>query len=149
MTFLQAVREIQRHIQNIQMYKAGSDQNGAGLSYIRVTGMAATEDTDPDHVISNGIVIPDDWPDYTAVVYGQVKWNGGSNPKVGCRLRRNGSDLITGAIVTNSSNVAFASTTITVVGGDSFEMFWQGDGSFLIRPNCLASPQTFMRVTPT
>lgn len=145
MTFLQAISE---SIPEYRMYRSGSNQGGVGTSYNLVTNMVAADPAYEIDIISNAIVIPYNTDPYTAVVYAQIVWTGGIQPSVGCRIRRSGSDLVTGALQTNSANNATATTTVTVSGGDSFELYFRGEGNFFMRPSLVAGVNTYLRVTP-
>lgn len=132
----------------LRMIKTGGNLTGVGLSYNLVSPMAADANTDPMFVISNKIVIPLSWKVYSGIVYAQVKWSGGTMPKVGCMIKRNGVEVARGTIQTSSSNFATAELNTIITPGDSFEMFWQGEGNFFIRPSCLPGEQTYLSVSP-
>ncbi|WNM72475.1 hypothetical protein SEA_ARTORIAS_6 [Gordonia phage Artorias] len=144
MTFLQAVGL--NTPQTYRMVKTGSNQAGVGTSYNAVTNMVVDSATDPDAVINGAIIIPYDAEPYMAVISGQIDWTGGIAPSVGCRIRKSGSDLVTGSLT--GSTEATATTTIMVYPGDSFDLWWRGEGSFFNRPSCKPGELTFLKVVP-
>lgn len=146
MTFLRSA-DLLPPVEFMRMNKSG-DQSGVGNSFNRVTGMVPAAGTNPDHIISNAIVVPYTYRTYDAIVSGQITWSGGIGPKVQCRIRRNGSDLTTGSTQTNSANAATASFHVNVEPGDSFELYWRGEGSFFTYPTCLGGHTTHLILAP-
>lgn len=148
MTFLQAV-DVPFVAPYMGMYKSGSNQTGVGTSFIPVTNMVRDAQTPEVYVLNGAIIIPYEFPSYQAIVRGQIQHSGGSSPrKTICQIRRNTSTLVTGAASTDSSGYAVASTTITVDPGDSFDLYWQGEGNFFNRPSCIAGAGTFLQIQP-
>ena len=151
MTFLQAHKVPFAFVEPFYMgvYKSGSNQVGVGASFVPVTNMVGDADTPADNVLNGGIIIPYEWPSYQAIVRGQIQHSGGSSPrKTICQIRRNASTLVTGATSTGSSGYAFASTTITVDPGDTFDLYWQGEGNYFNRPSCIAGGGTVLQIDP-
>ncbi|QFP94892.1 hypothetical protein SEA_OHMYWARD_10 [Gordonia phage OhMyWard] len=145
MTFLQAVAAGPK---TLRMYKGPGNLNGLGNSHNIVKDMAVDADTDPAAFLNDALVVSYDAEPYSANLYGQITWNSGNTPRVECRIVRNGSALVTGTRVTTRDVPATASTTITVQPGDSFELWWLGEGSFFQRPVLLAGQNTFLRIEP-
>uniref|UniRef100_A0AAU8GQV9 Minor tail protein n=1 Tax=Gordonia phage Petito TaxID=3158876 RepID=A0AAU8GQV9_9CAUD len=148
MTFLQAV-DVPFVVPYMGMNKTAGNQGGVGLSFNPVTNMIVDYMTEPDYVINGAIVIPYDFPSFQATIQGQIYYSGGSFPKVTCRIRRNAATLVTGSEVTTyPPAAAVASTTIMVNPGDTFDLYWQGEGSFFVRPSCVAGENTYLKVIP-
>lgn len=145
MTFLQAVSSGPKLY---RMFKGPGNLGGIGNAYAIVKDMAVDPETPSEMFIDDALVIDYDMEPYTALVYGQIKWSGGNTPRVNCRLVRNGSVLVTGAEVRNSSQLATASATVTVQPGDSFELWWRGEGNFFMRPTLQAGQDTFLHIEP-
>lgn len=153
MTFLQAVDVpvVPFVAPYMGMYKSGVGfQVGGGLSFIPVTDMVRDAKTPEAYVLNGAIVIPYEFPSYKAIVRGQIQHSGGSSPKVICQIRRNASTLVTGitSTVSSGSGYAVASTTITVDPGDSFNLYWQGEGNYGNKPICIAGAGTFLQIQP-
>ncbi|QFP95580.1 hypothetical protein SEA_TANIS_6 [Gordonia phage Tanis] len=147
MTFLQGIVDAKPKL--LRMHKAPGDLGGVGNSYRIVENMMSSpESEDPAAFINDALVVNYDAEPYQALIYGQIQWTGGSMPQVNCRIRRNGSDLVTGGTTTNSSSYAYASTTQMVYPGESFELWWRGEGSFLVRPTLKAGVNTFLQIEP-
>ncbi|WKW86792.1 hypothetical protein SEA_CONLEY_6 [Gordonia phage Conley] len=147
MTFLQGI--VDNKPKFLRMHKAPGNLGGVGNSYRIVENMMSSpESEDPSAFISDALVVSYEAEPYQALIYGQIQWSGGSFPQVNCRIRRSGSDLVTGATVTNSSSYAYASWTGVVNPGESFELWWRGEGNFFMRPTLLAGVNTFLQIEP-
>lgn len=147
MTFLQGI--VYNKPKFLRMHKAPGNLSGVGNAYSIVGNMMSSpESEDPSAFISNALVISYEVEPYQALIYGQIKWSGGTSPQVNCRIRRSGSDLVTGATVTNSSSYAYASWTGVVNPGESFELWWRGEASYYQKPTLQAGVNTFLKIEP-
>lgn len=146
MTFLQAIPSIIPQ-PDYKIIKGGSNQKGVGNSYNAVTNMYVAPGYPPEVVIGGKIVIPDHVQPYAATVTALIQWSGGVLPKVNARIMLGSTAIVTGP-ESNSGNVAYASVDRIITPGETYSLFWRGEGSFFSYPSCIAGANTSLEIYP-